>query len=123
MKFWLLENDSIDNDIKYKEIDFPDITEEIFENNQHDIILDNYLQNANLDSFSSHFFFDNDRVMYDDDDETLEIDSSELVANVDNDANIYQRSVQDEAIGLLSEASQYVTDPILKGRIETFFGN
>ena len=111
MKFWLLENDSIDNDIKYKEIDFPDITEEMFENNQHDIILDNYLQNANLDSFSSHFFFDNDRVMYDED-ETSE-----------NDANIYQRSVQDEAIGLLSEASQYVTDPILKGRIETFFGN
>jgi len=64
MKFWLLETDSIDYKIPNREIDFPEITEGMVEEDEHLEILDKYLKDADLDSFSTFFSFDTQREIY-----------------------------------------------------------
>ena len=64
MKFWIVENNSMDWHAKYLEMDFPEITEEMFENDEHIDILHDKLKELDLDSFSSHYEFDEQREKY-----------------------------------------------------------
>ena len=71
MKFWILESNQIDDKVPYELIDFPQITEEMYEEGEHEEILETDLKERDLDSFSSWFTYDIDR-MYDENGNNLE---------------------------------------------------
>ena len=64
MKFWILESNQIDYRVPYEEVDFPNITEDMFEDDDHIELLNDYLKERDLDSFSSFFIFDEQREEY-----------------------------------------------------------
>lgn len=61
MKFWILETNQVDCKEPYKLIDFPQITQEMFENDDHINILLNDLKERDLNTFSSFFQYDEER--------------------------------------------------------------
>jgi len=64
MKFWIVETNQMDYRTPYKEVDFPDITEEMIELDDHLIILKKYLDKEDLNTFSSFYDFDEYREIY-----------------------------------------------------------
>ena len=63
MKFRLMEHMSGYDESSFNDmIDFPEITEEMVEDDEHVEILDAWLKEKDLDSFSSWFLFDKEPV-------------------------------------------------------------
>lgn len=111
MKFWILENNSIDSNSKYLELDFPEISEEMFEDEEHLDILNDKLKELDLDTFSSFYKFDEQREKY------YEIDYEELYNKcLSKNANL--ENTLHEVIVLLSEASVYIPADIAENMLK-----
>ena len=60
MEYDLMESDQLGVNL-YETVDFPDISMDMHENGLDEQVLDRWLKEKDMDSFSTHFFFQNPR--------------------------------------------------------------
>ncbi len=122
MKFWLLENNCVDFRAKVKEVDFPEITPEMFEKDNHCSILKEWLRKEDMDTLSSTYYFDEDREIYD---TTIPLD--ELDDRIDDleELEQYNLSLKQslaDAVSLLSQTVEFVRDTEVGRKINIYLG-
>jgi len=125
MKFWLLENNCVEFQAKVKEVDFPEITEVIFLTDSHQSILKEWLKKEDMDSLSSTYYFDDERDMYnvDDNDYDYDVDVDvELELDRVKSHNESLKQSLDDAISLLSQTTGFVRDTEIGRRINIYLG-